>query len=535
MSTLAVEIHDAGILVSGDGYAAAHLPSPSPGYALIDGGRTVTGAAAAAEARLKPKQINTRFWSEVDAANPAVSSSSPHSLTHADLAHAHLSAIWEEVREGGEVGRGGDAEVLLVIPGSYSDAQLGLVLGIARACRMPVTGMVDAALAATMGSLDTGVESPATGFAEKHLLHLDLQLHKTVLTEIMREGDEVVRHRVEVLGQPGLESLRETWVRRIAAAFVRQTRLDPLHAGETEQRLYSALPAFMQELSGGDTAVLQIEAGQKAYAVTLTRAEIGDAVDADYRRVSNLVGTLKSAGEPTALMLSHRASALPGLRERLADIDGIRIAPLSEGVAGAGALRMRAWVRAQGESLPFITRLPAEAAQTTGRTPSAAIPGPTAPAPAVTTSAPAVGPPPPANRAPAVRPPPPTDRPTVVADKGSVRAGSDPTHVLYQGRAYAITEEPFVLGIAVPVGRRGISLRGQTAGISRAHCSIRREGDRVIAEDHSTHGTLLNQERLDGQEELQPGDRLRLGNPGIELILILVVDEGGVDGERGLS
>jgi len=107
--------------------------------------------------------------------------------------------------------------------------------------------------------------------------------------------------------------------------------------------------------------------------------------------------------------------------------------------------------------------------------------------------------------------------------------------VLYQGRAYAITEEPFVLGIAVPVGRRGISLRGQTAGISRAHCSIRREGDRVIAEDHSTHGTLLNQERLDGQEELQPGDRLRLGNPGIELILILVVDEGGVDGERGLS
>ena len=59
---------------------------------------------------------------------------------------------------------------------------------------------------------------------------------------MVREGDEVVRHRVEVLGQPGLESLRETWVRRIAAAFVRQTRLDPPHAGATTRDAGSGVP-----------------------------------------------------------------------------------------------------------------------------------------------------------------------------------------------------------------------------------------------------------------------------------------------------
>ena len=492
MSTLAIEIHDAGILVSGDGYAAAQLPAASPGYALIADGRTVTGAAAAAAARLKPKQINSRFWSDVDAMQPPSSSPSPSSptLTHADLAHAHLSAIWEGVR-GDVLGGGGDAEVLLVIPGSYSDPQLGLVLGITRACGMPVTGMVDAALAAAMGSFEAaGEESLAPAVSEKHLLHLDLQLHKSVLTELVRGADEVVRRRVEVLRQPGLESLRETWLRRIAEAFVRQTRLDPFHAGETEQRLYDSLPALMQELSGVDTAVLQLEAGQKVYSVTLARSEIADAVDADYRGFAKLVGSLKRTGEQTALVLSHRAAALPGLRERLAEVGGTRVVPLPDGVAAAGALRMRERIRSHGESLPFITRLSAGPAQPAGAPPSAAVPARTA-------------------------------------------AGTAPTHVLHGGDAYPITEEPFVLGIAVPVGRRGVNLRGQTAGISRAHCSIRRDGDRVIVEDHSTHGSFLNGQRLDGRAELAAGDGLRLGSPGIELLLVRVVDEGGVGGEKG--
>lgn len=508
MSTLAVEIHDAGILVSGDGHPAAPLPPPSPGYALVEGGRAITGAEAAAVARLKPKQINSRFWSEVDASLPP--GSAPDSLSNADLAHAHLAAIWEKVRQTGVGGSGGgDAEVLLVIPGSYSDPQLGLILGIARACGMPVTGMVDAALAAALGSLEAGEESPVPAFSEKHLLHLDLQLHTTVLTEMSR-SDEVVRHRVEVLRPPGLESLRETWVRRIATAFVRQTRFDPLHAGETEQRLYSSLPGFMHELSGADTAVLQIEAGQKAYSVTLARAEIADAVDADYRRIAHLVGTLKRAGERTALLLSHRAAALPGLRERLAEVAETRIVSLPEGVTAAGALRMRDRIRSQGESLPFITRLPAGAAP------------------------PAVGPLSAVTSAPAAGSPAAAGRPQAPADSAD-RSGSQPTHVLHAGHAYPITAEPFVLGIAIPVGRRGINLRGQTAGISRAHCSIRRDGNRVIVEDHSTHGSFLNGQRLDGRTELAAGDRLRLGSPGVELLLIHVEDEGGVGEGRGLS
>ena len=44
--------------------------------------------------------------------------------------------------------RDGVEAVILALPGTYSGDQLGLLLGIAQACGMPVRGMVDSAVAA---------------------------------------------------------------------------------------------------------------------------------------------------------------------------------------------------------------------------------------------------------------------------------------------------------------------------------------------------------------------------------------------------
>jgi pSer/pThr/pTyr-binding forkhead associated (FHA) protein len=49
----------------------------------------------------------------------------------------------------------------------------------------------------------------------------------------------------------------------------------------------------------------------------------------------------------------------------------------------------------------------------------------------------------------------------------------------------------------------------------------------VVVEDHSTYGSFLNGERVDGTATLHTGDRLRLGSPGIELQLIVVEDNDG--------
>ena len=46
-------------------------------------------------------------------------------------------------------------------------------------------------------------------------------------------------------------------------------------------------------------------------------------------------------------------------------------------------------------------------------------------------------------------------------------------------------------------------------------------------EDRSTYGTYLNGERVGGRAALRAGDRLRLGNPGVELEMVRVVDGDG--------
>ncbi len=68
MSTLAIELNDTGLIVLDESKASSTSVNPSPGFALLDGDRIVTGVAAWREARLKPRFIHSRFWEELDTA-----------------------------------------------------------------------------------------------------------------------------------------------------------------------------------------------------------------------------------------------------------------------------------------------------------------------------------------------------------------------------------------------------------------------------------------------------------------------------------
>jgi hypothetical protein len=486
VSTLAVEINDAGLLVRGEPDVGMEWPPASPGYALLDGGSLLTGIEAANRARLKPRHIHNRFWSDLDTS--PLPQPFPGSLTRADLAHAHLASLWDRVRDRFE-------GVILAIPGSSSDHQLGLTLGIARACEMPVTGMVDAAVAAA-----------GAGHPGSHLLHLDLHLHRTVLTELS-QGREIVRRRVEVLRQVGLDSLRDAWSRHIARSFVHQTRFDPLHTAPSEQTLFQRLPDLLAQLCTGEETLFEMKAAGRRHAAKLTAQELAAAARGDYESILELIRLLKPVGRATTLLLSHRAALLPGLRERLAGIGSMEVIVLPEEAAVAGALRWRDRIHATGEELPFVICLPAGGAPSTGT--------------AVPRAAAAATPPVAASTAPA-----PRGRAQESASTPR-RSGMPPTHILHQGVAHAITGEPFVLGIAIPEEARGINLRGATAGISRRHCSVYRQDDRIVVEDHSTHGSFLDDQRVYGRAELIAGDRLRVGSPGIELQLIRVAQSDG--------
>jgi hypothetical protein len=59
MRALAIEINDAGITIADE----TGVLGTEPGYAFIDRGRIQTGVAAARLARVRPRQVSSRYWS----------------------------------------------------------------------------------------------------------------------------------------------------------------------------------------------------------------------------------------------------------------------------------------------------------------------------------------------------------------------------------------------------------------------------------------------------------------------------------------
>ena len=469
MTTIVVELNDTGVIAVG---AGAQRGSRSPGYALLEGDRILVGSAALSRARLKPRWVENRFWDRLDI--EPLGRPFPRHLRNADLVHAHLAEVWSSVRASMNTrSETGVEAVWLAVPGFYSKRQLELLLGIGRACGMPIVGMADAAVAASLGALQS-----------ERMLHLDMLLQRVVLTELRQTGS-LARRRVESEGSVGLARVLDLWAKLVAERFVQLTRFDPFHHGETEQELYDRLPGWIAEIDRDGAAVLALEHRDKVHSVEISAMEMQDAVRASYRAVSDLVRTAAAAGSPSTLVLTQTLSALPGLQSELEAAVGSEAVVLPPGAAGRNTLeRQQMLLGSEDHEVDFLAELPTEPSAGGSAGPVESLP----------------------------------------RSVERVAEGPDkvPTHLLHAGVAHPIDRDPLVLGVATPTGARGVQLTGPTAGISRRHCSIWRQGEEVVVEDHSTYGSFLNGRRIDGRALLAAGDRLRLGTPGIELHLIAV-------------
>jgi len=389
---IALEIHDAGLVAVAwpEGGTPQVIGIPSPGYAVWEGRGDVpviTGIEARKRAWLAPRRAHHRFWHALDAHTP-LPRPFPRGWTPADLAHAHLEAVRGGLQ--GELERVTDSFVLAV-PGSFDPRQLGLLLGVCAAAGLPVSGLVDLAVAAatattaaTAATATTATTATATAdgvwngpdaAGPRRAVHFDLHLHRTVITELAVVGDgSVIRRDVERV-DIGRIDLEDTWARHLAAAFVRSTRFDPLHAAATEQSLYQRLPTWLEALSedreagdddgDGETGELPfaLHLGGEERAVEIPREAAVDAVSGLYRRITEPLRSLAGRDDPgaTALLLSPTATGLPGLTERLEALGYPTVIPLPAGAAGRGALAAREAICTFGEEragVPLTLRLP---------------------------------------------------------------------------------------------------------------------------------------------------------------------------------
>ncbi len=464
---IGLELNDAGLLAAGpDGDLLEIEPgaTASPGVALIEGGHLQVGITAEKRCRRLPRQINRHFWSKL--ASEPLQDPAYAGWTHADLAHAHLSHIWQQLAPAREA-------LLVAVPDSYSEHQLGLLAGIMNAIAMPVQGFVPLSLAAL----------PPNAPAEI-LLHLDLGLHRTLLTvlDLRREAVNLENAAIEGLG---LESLRNAWMQVMADEFVRHTRFDPFHAADTEQALYDQLPGLLVALETAEEVAVAMDTPAAVHRIQLTREVMEQALHPLMEALQREIGALQHAffrPHPLeTILVSWRAAGLPGFGRRLAAAVGARVVPLAN---GAGATGVLAFAKAfppgdDGRGVPLLNRKPLGE-----NTPQAAIP--------------------PSGRAMAQRP--------------------AATHLLYRSRGYPVSERPLIIGREIPAGHAGIPIRGRTDGVSRRHCTVTRRADRLVLTDSSTYGTYVDGDKVDGETELTVGQTIRVGTPGEKLQVIACLD-----------
>lgn len=366
-------------------------------------------------------------------------------------------------------GGGPGGETLYAVPAWYTREQLAVLLGVAREAGLPAAGLVDAGLAAA--ALEP---VPAS------LLQVELTLHRTVVT-VLEHAGELRRARYEVLPQHGWLTLQQAWVDMIAAAFVRRTRFDPLHEAASEQRLWDALPGWLAALPRQEVLTLELPAAGGMLGIELARAEFAAAARPACDAVAQVLQRLRPAGVPLQLRVSRRWMDVPGFAERMAELRDSEVLPLPRGAAALGALAYEQVLRRDPSRMALVQRLPVPLARGAA---------------------------------------------AVVAALAPVGLRDRPTHVVYDGRAWPIGATPLPVGTAMPSAGRGLAVAAGP-GVSRLHCRLFADADGAWLEDQSTYGTFLNGDRVGGRAALRAGDRLRLGNPGVELELVRVVDDDG--------
>jgi hypothetical protein len=453
MGAVAIEINDSGLAVANESGVVAL----EPGFARIDGGRIVTGEQARARARLQPRQTSSRFWSQLSMDLGSAGSDIPNSS--AELAFAQLESLWQKV------GAGATA-VVLVVPGGYRTEQLGLLLGLAQECGMPVRALVDAAAAASVRP-----------YPKRQLMYLDASLYRVSLSLLDQNGEAQVRAE-HALAQ-GLSSIADAFARRIADHFVRATRLDPFAHAETEQALYDRLPEWLDALQREERVELALKYRNEEFRIAAERDAVLGVAKGPYRAIVQLVAQHREPGQRLVLQLSDRVAALPGFLGELKRLDDSQLERFAAGHAARSVLLVPSITAAEG-AVKLLKRVPwREAASDDGGD---------------------------------------AERPAAESRPMLARA-KPPTHVVYGGLAYRVGAAGLAIGREADPQRRTVVLSGES-GVSRLHCEVILRDGELKLRDVSSHGTFVNEKRVAGETTLNRADVIRIGSPGAELHVV---------------
>jgi hypothetical protein len=471
MTVFAIELNDRTVSLARDG----HVLSSAPSAVFNGNGTSPAGANAWRELRSQPMATSSRHLGAV------LTQRNPSARAEMLMAAELKARLAEQPIRDGE-------RIWIATPAQAEAIGLEALLGIVRRLGLPIDGFLDSA-AVTTAALQS----------ERSTIVLELGLHHAAATAVDCEGSQARRRRSVLTERGGFIELCQAWLDLITTTMVKRTRFDPLHDAATEQQLFDAIPSLTQQAASTGNTTAIVTKGKERFEAALTRDQFAQAADPIYRSIVGLLHQLRPAGAPLAIVIPRTVAELPGIRQQLEQFVGCELVSVPDGFAAAATslLDLPEPESTGQDSVRLLRRLPLQA-QT------------------VLTNAVAHDP------------------------LGQRRSGGPaPSHALLDGRAYSLSSESLVVGraaepqsapstvmasgtAAVASTSRYITLPEGLAGVSRRHCTFVHDGDELVLLDHSTFGTFVNGERVQERVRVHAGDRVRLGEPGVELALIAV-------------
>ncbi len=357
-----------------------------------------------------------------------------------------------------------DAPGIWLVSSGANGVQLGTLLGIAQTAGLNIRALADRAVAAVSALPVEGV-----------VYCIDVELERGVITEVHLHAGRAVRRGVALLPELGLRGLYDAWSKGFARQMVQATRFDPLHVALTEQALFDALPGWLDQLTRSariEEAVIEADSGR--YVIEYRAAHAAAEVADQFRSLTAKLHAMRRAREKAAILLTATAARLPGLMDALQEFGDCDVYTAKSGQAAQAAIGALDPASLSESAAQLLLAMPHH------------------PYPAWICARAAAAP---------------------------VEDAATATHVVFAGRALSLAGTPITVGTAAG-GARSVQVPAAVAGVSRQHCSLILDGGQPFIEDHSRFGSFLNDELVTGRALVRVGDRLRLGNPGVELSFV---------------
>jgi hypothetical protein len=355
------------------------------------------------------------------------------------------------------------------------DAVVAVPADLDAGALMVLRGALSAAGVDTRDFVDSATLTAAAVVDRSHYVLLDAGWRSATATRVSG-GAECIFEEAFVSERANLLDVYDLWLIAVAGAMVKNTRFDPLLSLDVEQRLFADLPILAARAATEGKVEAVVESEGARFAVQVDAQLFADAAQPFYRELARVTRNARIAGQDAALVLPAESRRWPGFLPRLLELeqDGLVIAPA--GIAAVAA-------SLQGADLAAVPRLRRRIARVAEHSLSANI--------------------------------------EYVASASTSAARALPvTHILFGGDSMRFPDTGLVIGTEEVPNAPHITLPRVAAGVSRRHCSLRREGERTVLIDHSRYGTWVNGARVRERAAVRPGDRVRVGTPGVEFTLI---------------